>query len=623
VVTGTRTERLSTETPVPTEVLSRRDILRSGARDLGELLQAHPGVDLRRTFRGTSLSLQGLDPENVALLVDGLRVPGRVGGVVDLARYTLRDLERVEVVKGPGAALYGSDAMGGVVNLITRQRTRPREAALTASYGTRSELDVRGSAGLSEGPWQLRLGGGRRSAAGYDLDPADAGLTGSAFAGFDVSGGATWAPAGGPLRVRAEADYLWRDTTGVDALATGAVFDRRGRTELLNTSLLGALRPVEAAGLQLVLRHSTFRDQLLQDQRAARADDRYEVAREQQWEAQAHGDLALPGGHRLAAGVEQALYRLEAARLEGGGGARARTGVYLQDEWAVLPARGGGGGADGAGGGAVRLTLLPGARLDADSQFGLAPSPRLAAHLGLGADVRVRAAYGWGFRAPSFQELLLLFENPGVGYVVRGNPGLRPERSRGATLALDWAPGGGAVQAGLSLFRTELRDLISVVTVREASAASPADFGYRNVSRARSQGGEASVRVRLPLGLWADGGYSLIDARDLGTGELLEGRAVHRATAQLSGRLRPLGLEVSVRGAWTGPRRFAPGAADGAVVDVPTWSAPTSELALRLGWRPFEQLGVFAGVNNLLDAGDARLVPLPPRQVYGGVTAEL
>ncbi|MCI0573826.1 MAG: TonB-dependent receptor, partial [Myxococcaceae bacterium] len=488
VVTGTRTERLSTETPVPTEVLTRRDIERSGARDLAELLQAHPGVQLSRSFRGTGVSLQGLDPKGVAVLVDGQRVTGRVGGVVDLSRYTLRDVERVEVVKGPAAALYGSDAMGGVINLITRRGGKPREVALTASYGMRSELDVRGHAGLNEGPWQLRLGGGRRSALGYDRDLSDVALTGSAHSGFDVSGGASYAPEDGP-RLHTEVDYLWRDTTGVDALPTGAVFDRRGRTELFNAALGGRWRLGEDSGLTFSLRHSLWRDQLQQDQRASLESDRYELSREQLWEANAAADVSLRGGHLLTAGLEQSLFRLRADRLEGGRGERWRTGLFVQDEWHVLQV--------------PRLVLLPGVRLDADSQFGLTPSPRLAAQLALTDALNVRLAYGWGFRAPSFQELLLRFENPAVGYVVQGNASLRPERSQGATLAVDWAPRDG-VQLALSLFDNEVKGLISVATLAEATADSPTRFGYGNVDRARMRGGEATARVRLWEGLWLD-----------------------------------------------------------------------------------------------------------------------
>ncbi|HSP78591.1 MAG TPA: TonB-dependent receptor plug domain-containing protein, partial [Myxococcaceae bacterium] len=117
VVTASRTERKLEDVVVPTEVITRTQIEAHGARDLGQLLQQHPGVELVHTFRGTGLRLQGLDPEYVLVLVDGERVGGRVGTTLDLGRFSLRDVERVEIVKGPAAALYAADGIRGVVNL--------------------------------------------------------------------------------------------------------------------------------------------------------------------------------------------------------------------------------------------------------------------------------------------------------------------------------------------------------------------------------------------------------------------------------------------------------------------------------------------------------------------------
>ena len=601
VVTGSRTERLSSESVVATEVINRREIQRSGARDLGELLTLQAGVDTERSIGGIGLRLQGLDPEAVTVLLDGRKVAGRVRGIMDLSRFPLRDIERVEIVKGPAAALYGADAMGGVVNLITRTDSAPEEATFTASYGMRNDVDLRASGSLKRDRYRVRLGASGRGADAYDLDPADLGTTGSAHRGFDVGGGVEVRPTDS-LKLRADADYLRLDQNGIDALTTGALFDRRMRQERFSATVDGSLK-LRWGELSAGVRHSLFRDQLLMDQRFSRALDSYEAAIERMWEGNAQLDVPLlDGAHLVTFGLEQSAFFLEADRLEGGQGERFRTAAYLQDEWRI------------AGG---RVVLLPGVRVDVDSQFGAHPSPRLAARWQAMEALTVRGAWGTGFRAPSFQELLLNFENPIIGYVVEGNTQLRPERSHGVTLSADFAATEDVTLAA-SLFRTELSDLIAWQTVAEATEGAPTRFGYRNVERARTQGGEASVRVRVVSGTYVDVGYALTHARDLGTGRLLEGRAVHRGSLQVQGRVRPLQLELWSRLALSSPRRFV--RLDGQGDDL---TSPTAEWEVRVSRRMFRYLDLFVGGRNLLGAGDPLYVPLPPRQVYGGFMVPL
>ena len=122
-MTSARGERRAGDAVQPTEIITRAQIEALGVRDLPQLLQQHPGVEMVYTSRGTGLRLQGMDHEYVLILIDGQRVAGRSGSFTDISRFSLRDIERVEIVKGPAAALYGADAIGGVFNLITRGPT--------------------------------------------------------------------------------------------------------------------------------------------------------------------------------------------------------------------------------------------------------------------------------------------------------------------------------------------------------------------------------------------------------------------------------------------------------------------------------------------------------------------
>ncbi len=604
VVTGTRTEQRDTDSTVATEVITAREIRQAGARDLSELLETQAGVEIERTPRGAGIRLQGMDPEYALVLIDGERAGGRLGGRLDLSRFSLTDVDRVEVVKGPASVLYGSDAMAGVVNLITRKPHQGFEASGRAAYGTRHELDLRGLVGLGTARVTAQLQGGYRTADAYDLDPTDLATNGSAVGTWDVGGALTANPTD-RVHLSLRTQYLRKEQQAVDVVPSGAVFDRRERTEAFDAALTASYRHVEGGRLLLRAHTALFRDQLQQDQRSGRDLDQYQDSRERLYELGAQVDHPL-GPTLATAGLEALWENLGSPRLSTGSARRMRLGALVQDDWQIRAE--------------PRLTLSGGIRLDSDSQFGLSVSPRLAVRWDAPTPGwTLRGSYGWGFRAPSFTEQYLLFENPSVGYVVEGNPDLRPEHSQGLNLSLD-----GVLTQWLTLsasaFLTDVRELISIVTTQEATPESPTRFGYENVAAARTQGFELGLRARLVPGLWLDVGYALTDARDLTTREVLEGRALHRGTAQLSWRWARIGFEATVRGALVGRRPFRPDVDGDGQLDL-VWTRPYADVDVRLAQRVFSWASVYVLGRNLLGAGDPLYLPLPPRTFQAGVEA--
>ncbi len=595
VVTASRSEQRAEDAVVATEVVGLRDIERSGARDLGELLETHPGVEVVHSFRGAGLRLLGLDPEYALVLVDGERAVGRTGGTLDLARFSLRGVERVEIVKGPASVLYGADAMAGVVNVVTRQAREPFEAQGRLSYGTRRALDARLESGLRRGPVAFSLSGGLRGADGYDLDRSDVATNGSARSDWDVAASAELG-ASERLKIRARAEYARTETAAVDATAAGAVFDRRTRDESFGASSR-AVWESDATRVTARVHHGLFRSQLLQDQRRSRELDQYQDAREWLWETGVQLDQALGERHRASGAVEGLLESVASPRLVDERASRRRMSGLVQHEakWLESP----------------RLDSAVGVRVDIDSSFGGHPSPRLALRFDPVEFVTLRFSYGWGFRAPSFTELFLRFENPGVGYVVEGNPLLHPEVSAAAQVWGDVRLGDGA-SLSFGAFRADVRELISVVT--DTSADAMTRFTYANVARARTQGFEVGARARWLSAVWLDLGYALLDARDLEAGELLEGRAVHRGTVAVSVRHRPSGIEANARAGLVGARPFRRG-------DDWVWAPPYADLDLRVERRMNRHVTVFAVATNVLGAGHAELLPIPPRGIHAGLTA--
>jgi len=597
VVTGTRSETPIAATPVATEVVDRERIEQSGARTVAEALALRPGIWIERGVGGAAATMQGLGPEYVLVLVDGQRQIGRVGGAIDLDRLGVADVERIEVVRGPSSALYGADALGGVIQVITRPPADRVTAEGRARLDGRLGTEISGALGGGRAGWSGRVDGEWRRGDAIDRDPSDVATTIAAHDDARAAARGAWRP-GESVRVDAGADYLRRDLRGIDQTGTGAVLDRRNLTEVAQAHVT-ARRADERTIVEARIGVSAFRDQYASDQRGGSELDRYDETRERLVEAAAQGERAI-AAHRITAGVEGLHEALDSDRLSEPG-ARVRAAAYLQDAWRP--------------GDDARVLVLPAVRVDRDSQFGTHPTPRLATRWDATDRIVVRAAAGGGYRAPSFKELLLRFENPGAGYVVEGNPALAPETSWSAQFGGEWRPI-DALWLAVDAFDNELRDLIAAVTLDDGSGGGPIRFGYDNIGRASTRGGElrgAVTRGRAALEL----GYAFTRARDRDAGRALEGVPAHRASAALRWRDRDEALDAFVEAALTGPRPYYLG-------DDPmdaTWTDPRVEIRARIARRFGDHLAFSLGVENLLDAGDDQLDPIAPRTLHVGVEA--
>ncbi|MDC0710693.1 TonB-dependent receptor [Stigmatella sp. ncwal1] len=602
VVTASRSPERLDNTPVATEVITRAEIVATGARDAAELLAAHPGLEVASTFAGSNLRIQGLGSEYALVLVDGERVTGRVNGAIDLTRLSMEDIEQVEIVKGPSSVLYGSDAVAGVVNFITRKARKPLGADLRLSYGSLQWLDLDATAEARREDWGLRVSGGVQRRDAYDLEPLDISTTGSSLSGFNVSARGDLKREG-PLELSSTVSYERRVQRGVDLGATGAIFDRASRDDELTVRLSPAWHLSDAVTLRTDGHYTGFKRRYVNDQRQASALDTVEDTRDQLARLGGHLDARLGERHALVAGVELLGEHLASGRLDDKSGERGRISLYAQDSWTVVSQ--------------PNLALVPGIRLDVDSQFGPAVTPRLALRVDPLSALTLRASYGWGLRAPSFQELLLDFENPAVGYTVRGNPDLKPERSRSVTVSAEVRPA-SATLLWLNLFQHSLRDMISYTLQQDPEGMR---FVYANLDRASMRGGEVGVRQKLPGSVQLELGYTLTDGRNRETDEPLEGQARHRLTGQVTWRFRPWGLETWVRGALVGSRPFYPDT-DGDGVADPYRSKSYVTLDARISKQLPAGLRLFIAGSNLLDEGNTTDLPIPPRLLQAGLSAQ-
>lgn len=598
VVTGTRSEVPQSASPIVTDVIDRTRLEESGVQTVSEALTLRPGLWVDRGVAGTTgITIQGLGPRYSLILIDGARQIGRTDGYLDLDRFSVADIEQIEIVRGPSSALYGADALGGVVNLITR---RPRDGfALDAASRLDSRLgsDNRARVSIGSGGFAAALSGELRQGPAVRRGDDMVATTLDSYDDRRISGRVT-DQRGERWRLDGAADYLFRDLRGVDASATGAAFDRRNLVE--TASVQGAAQYAsERTAIRIAGDAGLYRDQYLRDQQQSDALDEYQVTRENLVEGSAQIARQL-GAHRGMIGAELLREALDSDRLSAPG-SRVRGALYAQDEWRL--------------GSSDQLVVVPAARVDVDTQFGGHATPRLAARWQPAATLLVRGSVGMGYRAPDFKELLLRFANPSAGYVVDGNPDLQPESSRSVQGGVEWQARPW-LWLSASGFVNGLRDLISTVSEPDDGSGT-LRFGYGNIGRARTAGLESHAmlsRGRAALEL----GYALTRARDLDERRPLEGIPAHRFTATARWR-DPAGLEAFVAAVVTGHRPFY-------LSDDPqraTLTARRLEIRARIAKRFGPRYAGFVGIDNAAGAGDSDLDRLPPRTLYAGVELHL
>ena len=153
VVTGTRTPKLLKDVPIVTRVISELDIKRMDATNIGDLLQTElPGIEFSYSMnQQTSLNMSGFGGNSVLFLVDGERLAGETLDNVDYSRLNMDNVKRIEIVKGAASSLYGSNAVGGVVNIISRESQEPWSVNVNGRYGAHNEQRYGGSVGFNQG----------------------------------------------------------------------------------------------------------------------------------------------------------------------------------------------------------------------------------------------------------------------------------------------------------------------------------------------------------------------------------------------------------------------------------------------------------------------------------------
>ncbi len=614
VVSGSRQEELRESLNTRVEVIGRSRIRDTGYETVAEVLREVPGVVTRRgseTAGAAGEQIQGIDSRQVLVLLDGQPLVGARGikrGVLNLDRQSVGRLDRVEVVKGASSALYGSDAIGGVINLITREPSSPFEFALTTSGGNNGTFDIRADAGFALDQFSGFFSIERHKNNGFDLTPTTFDTTGAGFHRYDVL---------------AKFKYQLVPSFSLSVLANSYWTNQEGRSvgelgsqtsdideESQNYGLTANWQINTRTTLQARGYFARF-DELSNGKLALPLNVPLapDTLHERLGKVDATVSTLLGERQYLQIGGEFWTDRYRGAnRLRDDGGNRADTRVFwAQDKISF----------------ANRATVTVGFRYDNHSIFGNAVSPKAGVNFRITDALRVRASYGRGFRAPDLGQLYFRFLNPTNFYQVIGNPNLKPEYANSWQIGSDYTTKNRRVRFGVNLFRNDLRDLIDSVSL--GFIASPQQlagliaregidprfkpqlnrllFFYKNIADAQTQGIEFDSDVSLARGFLVGGAYTYLDAFDKATNLELLGRHQHQGNARFAWESnKRLGLRANVRGTFYSSWINSRATVNGVVTDTiaPKFALWDFYVAKNL----YRGLEVFTAVDNFTNSKD-------------------
>jgi vitamin B12 transporter len=525
VITPSRIEQSASNALPATSVISREEIDRRQIEDLVSLLARETGAQVASTGgRGAaaSLFLRGASASQVLVLVDGVRLNAGTSGAAALGGIALDSIERIEIVRGNLSSLYGSSAIGGVVQIFTRRGAAPG-LTLSAEAGQGRTVDGHASGGVNVGPVRLggAVGGGvTKAISAINVDRvvpaafapgANPDLDGNDY--LSASLGATYRSADGALA--AVNAWLNRNQTDFDSTADGPTAAHVEHSRLAAASALGRLPVGSVWTTQLALGASRDHSTNTVSDPASFNNGQFTSANQV---ATWTNDLAFARRFTLQLGTEYLRQTGESTSYDA-----TFSGLSTPFTRAV------GSGWVGVSADQGPHQIQANARYDRYSDSGSATSGLLAYGYRIDSEWRARAQLANSFRAPSFNDLYFPYF---------GNPDLNPERSASGELGLRYS--GRMASLSAALFRTDTRDLI---------AFDPATQRAQNIDEARVTGLELGGEWRS--GPWRIGvNGTVLRAINESTGERLLRRAPWLANAGIGYAPQDwnAGVEVSVVG---------------------------------------------------------------------------
>ena len=532
VVTGTGTQHLLKDAPVQTEVISHRQLQQYAGKSIEDILSGlTASFDFSENDMSSRLQMNGLGNSYVLILIDGRRLHGDNGGENDLSLIDPHNIERIEIVKGASSALYGSDAIAGVINIITRKhRTQGVMVENTTRFGSYGDIRQHNGVALNYGKWssytnfQLQHSDGWQNTSEEDIQQTEYHITDSRnktvnrHTNWQIAERLTYqlTPA---VELYADGSLYWKRIyrpcghhPGVDVKTWDLQYDNAsasvgGQWKLSGTDVITLDADWKRHAYNYVYTDTTLTDGYVNGRFTNYypyfPDDKELQSDQRLTNVSLKGVFSLPYEQRLSAGFDYRYDWLKAPmRVEGGKATDNTEAVYLQDELALLDP----------------LYLTAGLRLTRNEGFGTRLTPKLSAMLKVG-ELRLRATWSQGFKTPTPKELHYQYiKNMNGVYLYLGNQDLKAQTSNYFGVSAEYTI--GHLTLTLAPYYNKVTDMITLVTIPTKGA--PGDLiakydpirvrQYQNMEDAKTYGVDVTVRYQ-GKDFTVGGSYSYLDTK--------------------------------------------------------------------------------------------------------------
>lgn len=535
VVTGTRSEKTILDSPIRTEIVSENELKKTNATTLKDALENIPGVLLREIHgkSGYEISLQGLTSDQVLILIDGLPLAASTSSTVDLDQYLVANIDHIEVVKGAASAQYGSSAMGGVINIITKKIGEGISISGQVDLGSYGKQNANGKAAsinnhhekikieAAQGHFKGRITADQFKSDGFAVHPDQYPLQGDEQKRQQYSIYGVWQPS--------DQFSVWADFNDYQET------DHQRSLNFVPPFYLKQYKveDIERQRLSTGTQFTLFNNVLFEvkgvhesyDTTSTQTLDGYLSALRNSNQENNHfsSQVSLPTWYQQnwQLGYDWHEEKLEQSNngkfeMQGGAVSRDRHEFYLQNDIKLTD----------------QLDTVLGWRFQNDEDFGdhnafkLSSKYRFYQQNDFLADLRF--SYGQGYRVPNLKERFYSFDHSHLGYIVIGNPNLKPESSDSYQLGLSLVKN-DIWNADVNLFFNNISDLIQTDYDNSVVINGITQYSYSNVAEAETKGIETTAQWHITPYLALSGAYTYTEAKDKTTNKWLTRRPKHIA----------------------------------------------------------------------------------------------
>jgi outer membrane receptor for ferrienterochelin and colicins len=622
VVTATQTKRRLKDSPVSTEIITEKEINESPAESLTQVLETY-GIMYGKNAMGSYIYLQGIGGKRIAYLVDGRKITGKIAGRLDADTIPVSNIERIEIIRGPMSSLYGSDAIGGVINIVTKKPSGDYSARVkvTNSFVEHETLedyfwcqDVQTNTEFGLGKLSGRVTANYTGSDDYyDEDnpyPVLSPSYDSAFGGLDMNYNAS-----NKLNVDFGGSYSYLKSYEAESAQYENIVPTTKTSEYVELEYFFDHNKSMRARVfhNYYLRNSRSHNIVADSYTDSRKTKENEITSELTYNHELTNYnlltvLAMVNYDRI---YKYNLRTNENSDETGGTKCMNTEALAVQDEFFQR--------------GTYSVTL--GARAERNSEFGYFMSPKISGLYHLTDNLLVRSGIGVGYRAPDFSDLYLL-HGDGVSHPkIIGNPDLVPEKALGENVGLEYERGGinspviQNIYFMVNVYRTDLQDEIQEQLVSMDASTGYSEYVYENISESYRMGFDTEMSVGFLHYFSLSGGYNYIYAYNKTTDERMKSVPRHGLRIKFQFNWDAIGFSTYVMYKYTSEMVYVAMGSDEENYSYSVGDRTTLDFyfSQTIG----THMRFFAGISNITDEINTRLGPFVGRKYYAGMEANI